>query len=51
VEIEVRDALPEGARVDVALGQPAEYIVCDGRLRSVAVPERAGIVLRLSPAK
>jgi glycosidase len=51
VEIEVRDMLTQHARADVVLGRPAEYLAFDGRLRGVAIPEHAGVVLRLLPAQ
>jgi len=47
VEIAVRDALPEGARLQVEMGQHADYLVTGGALSNVSVPEREGVVLRL----
>ena len=47
VTIVVRDALPEGARLQVEMGQHADYLVTGGALSNVSVPEREGVVLRL----
>ncbi|MBO9344307.1 MAG: glycoside hydrolase family 13 protein [Chloroflexi bacterium] len=51
VEIPVCDLATEGMRAITVLGRPAEYITSAGYLRGVAIPERTGVVLHLSPAQ
>jgi glycosidase len=51
VEIPVCDLATGGMRAITVLGRPAEYITSAGYLRGVAIPERTGVVLHLSPAQ
>lgn len=48
IDIATRDLLHDGAILDVVLGKPRQYVLQAGQLEGLAIPKRAGVVLKVT---